>query len=302
MKLFVFCFLVVLAFFSASAQIPDYFANNPEWRIDASGDPPCIYHNEKVFFVAGDSIVDDISYKVLNHRFYKTYSLEGPGANSCPGPAYYEGFYGLYRQAGRIIYKSEWDNEEEIANYNYQVGDSIFQDGYFTGGIIDSISVEQIGGQDRLQFWYDDVLDGGYHSFIEGISSVSENSGELFSTYAGIFMSMYNPHYICFSENGETVHENPNNWEGDCYFDVSIAENESIKIGVNPNPCHSKVAFSSNESGFFKILNSAGQEVMKGEVLKGEQTLTIDGLAMGVYFIQVTSLKAEFASHRLVKM
>ncbi|MFK7755438.1 MAG: hypothetical protein AB8B53_00750 [Flavobacteriales bacterium] len=67
----------------------------------------------------------------------------------------------MYRQQERSIYKIESGIEELVANYNYQVGDSIFQYGYFTGGVIDSISVEQIGDQDRFQFWYSDVQQGG---------------------------------------------------------------------------------------------------------------------------------------------
>ncbi|MFK7755439.1 MAG: T9SS type A sorting domain-containing protein [Flavobacteriales bacterium] len=113
---------------------------------------------------------------------------------------------------------------------------------------------------------------------------------------------MYNPIYICFSENGETVHENPYNWEGACYFNVSIIENKSIEVGVFPNPFNEKFSISSSKNAVYRILNSAGQNVQEGVISIGEQSLTTQDLNKGVYFLQVSSESGGLSIHRLVKI
>lgn len=49
-----------------SAQVPDYFAENPEWRqVLSTTNPPCTQTQKFIYYVSGDSIINDTVYKKL---------------------------------------------------------------------------------------------------------------------------------------------------------------------------------------------------------------------------------------------
>ncbi|MFT7614994.1 MAG: hypothetical protein ACI9J3_003982 [Parvicellaceae bacterium] len=58
----------ILICFSANAQTPDYFGNDPEWRclnINYFLGDHCSYENNVVYYVAGDTLLDSIIYKEI---------------------------------------------------------------------------------------------------------------------------------------------------------------------------------------------------------------------------------------------
>ena len=62
--------MFLLSAINIQAQIPDYFANNPQWRVDAmcAVPAPCIENDEYVYYINGDS--------TIGNHIYKKYTVE----------------------------------------------------------------------------------------------------------------------------------------------------------------------------------------------------------------------------------
>ena len=101
--------LTILLIFTTlllSAQTPDYFSDNPKWRQRSScAIPyPCIEDQEFVYYLNGDSIVDNFTYKKVYKRGELTrYPLAEP-PSPCFGSWTFDQFHTLLRQDEKRIY------------------------------------------------------------------------------------------------------------------------------------------------------------------------------------------------------
>jgi len=112
-------------------QTPDYFANNPEWRLDVSGQPDCIFHDEIAVYVKGDTLVNDTLYKNLWVRTNTWWSYEPETWNGyttdCGSLEYSDEFYRVYRKEGKKIYGTNiiGSGLSLVVDYDKEMGDSI---------------------------------------------------------------------------------------------------------------------------------------------------------------------------------
>lgn len=279
--------LFILTFWSCASfgitQIPDYFANNPEWRINYSGQPECIEHSQIVYYLNGDSILNDTLYVKMFTRKYTTWEEFMPNPNDpnpgCGNPSFSDEYYGLFRQEGRKVFRRDVFESVELlmADYELQIGDNIDFYGQTISQVVDVDSI-LIGEEYRKRFYYGNgELSNNF--YIEGIA----NAHDMFGTAWGPTLN-YTTDYICYSQNGETLHENPNNSEGACYFDVSVNELEQPNVFVFPNPVSDVLYISTaNSLENIQIINSQGQVLYEGR----DNEIDIKNYSGGVYFISV---------------
>ena len=99
--------LITISVLVVSAQTPDYFTDNPKWRLSSQcAIPyPCIENQEYVYYVNGDSTIEGLTYK----KIYKRGTLQqtpmgevDPG--TCNLSMTFNQFHALLRQEEKKIF------------------------------------------------------------------------------------------------------------------------------------------------------------------------------------------------------
>lgn len=129
--------LICLAFilpFLGQAQIPDYFANQPTWRVYSSCAVafPCLLNEDMEYFLGPDTLIAGTLY----HKIFKRvdgsfwYQSPGPAPPGCSGSYSYvndTAAAALLRQDGRrmMIWVASLQAEELLHDFDLAVGDTI---------------------------------------------------------------------------------------------------------------------------------------------------------------------------------
>ena len=182
-----------------------------------------------------------------------------------------------------------------LYDFSANVGDTL-RIGYVAEEIIlDSISIEQIGGVDRRKYWFE--LEYGFlgepyaiETWIEGIGS---SFGLLWSGSEGIVGGYYSA--LCFHQNGELVWQNP---EYDACTVTAIKENKDSDIFIYPNPANNLVHINGVEAAEVQVYNALGQVV---KTVRGTNDIDVSGLAEGVYLLRMTDKEGNSYLEKIVK-
>jgi Secretion system C-terminal sorting domain len=98
--------------------------------------------------------------------------------------------------------------------------------------------------------------------------------------------------------NGD--YERPESNENDVLeLNTAISEKSSNKMEIYPNPTNGSITIRADFSSKFKILDGIGSLQMTGEIKSGNNSISLDNLANGVYTIEFIDLNQ---SKKIVKL
>ena len=223
-------------------------------------------YNTLVHQIAGDTLIEGVRYtKVME-------SLNDVGTPTLAAL--------LREEDGKI-----WDrylNGSEMLLYDFtaNVGDSLIC-GYGDYFVVDSISIEQIGGVDRKKFWFGleyDFIGEPYamETWIEGIGS---DLGLLFCGSYFFCGGYYRA--LCFHQNGELVWQNP---EYNACLITDVGEILDNELTAYPNPAYNLVRINGVEVAEVQVYNALGQMV---KTVKDSNEISVAGLPEGIYVMRI---------------
>jgi len=266
--------LAAMLIFSA-VQAQDYepiIQEGNEWHtldvIVNPGFPPNDYYSTLVHWLSDDTLVDGVRYtKVLETR-------NGEGTPRLAT---------LLREENGKVWKRKSATDILIYDFTAQVGDTLrfgdFQE--FDYFVVDSISIEQIGGTDRRKFWFGLEYDFmgepvAVETWTEGIGS---DMGLLFSGWYYTTGGYYKA--LCFHQNEELVWQN--DYYGTCMIDA-VEEEVAPAVSVYPNPASETVRIEGIGPAEVQLHNALGQLV---KTVENTHEINVAGLPQGVYLLRI---------------
>ncbi len=242
------------------------------------------YYNNVNWF-SGDTIINDVRYA----------KLMGTTDGDAPH------LFSLLREDNGKVWE-RLNNQREILLYDFtaNVGDTIWCGpwaGEYHYNIVDSISIEHIGGINRKKFWFG--LEYGWFGtaaaeiWIEGIGS---DLGLLYSGSASISGAYYNT--LCFHQNDELIWQNPN--YDDCTFDA-VGENIGVKMVLYPNPTKGTIKIEAENIQNVSIYNYFGEIIFETETSGNTFEYDFSDKKSGLYIIKVRMFDGSEFTGRIVK-
>ena len=221
--------------------------------------------NTLVHRIAGDTLIDGVRYtKVMQ-------TVNDVGTSTLAA---------LLREEDGKVWEKYGSTEVLLYDFTANLGDSLVC-GYGDYFVVDSISIEQIGGVDRKKFWFGleyDFIGDPYamETWIEGIGS---DLGLLFCGSYYFCGGYYRA--LCFHQNGELVWQNP---EYDACLITDVEEIHDNELTVYPNPAKNLVRINGVEAAEVQVYNALGQMV---KTVRGTNEIDIADLVDGVYLVRI---------------
>ena len=243
------------------------------------------YYNNVNWF-SGDTIIDDV-------RYAKLMGITNGGAPH---------LFSVLREDNGKVWE-RLNNQREILLYDFtaNVGDTLWcglwADEYHYN-IVDSISIEHIGGVDRKKFWFG--LEYGWFGIITAaeiwIEGIGSDLGLLYSGSAGICGAYYCT--LCFHQNDELIWQNPN--YDDCTFDA-VGENIGVKKVLYPNPTRGTIRIEADNIRHVAIYNNLGEIIFETETSDNTFEYNFGDKRTGLYIIKVRMFDGSEFTERIVK-
>ena len=238
------------------------------------------HYNTLVNWLSGDTLINEVRFtKVME-------TLNGEGSP-------YQ--VALLREEDGKVWET-YNGNSEILLYDFtaNVGDSLVC-GYGDYFVLDSISIEQIGGVDRKKFWFGleyDFIGEPYamETWIEGIGS---DYGLLYCGSYYFCGGYYRA--LCFHQDGELIWQNP---EYDACVITSVEEINDKVISVYPNPAMEKVTIDGVEAAEVQVYNAFGQLV---KTIRNSNEIPVAGLAERVYLVRIMDAEGKVYTNKITK-
>ena len=281
--------LLLLLAMEGMAKAQDYepiIQEGNEWYtldvIVNPGFPPNHHYSTLVHWLSDDTLVDGVRYtKVLETR-------NGEGTPRLAT---------LLREEDGKVWKRKSATDILIYDFTAQVGDTLrFGDFHeFDYFVVDSISIEQIGGKDRKKFWFGLEYDFtgepvAIETWTEGIGS---DMGLLFSGWYYVTGGYYRA--LCFHQNGELLWQN--DYYGTCMIDA-VEEEVAPAVTVYPNPASETVRIEGLESAEVQVYNAYGQLV---KTVHDTNEIPVADLPQGVYMLRITDAEGIVYTNKITK-
>lgn len=279
------CFAILFFALGVKSQIPDYFANDPEWRVFSSYSlgSPCIYTDNYVYYLGSDTTINGKIYKKLYKRGNgkRTWYGGSPAPSNCAGKTYFHQFLFPIIQQGRQIYRNDNGSDHLFLDYSYEVGDTIADNFNHLGATITVTGVDSvlINNEYRRKLY---LSDSTYPKFlIEGIGHA-----------AGFFEQMelgieFSSELMCYSLSGVKVWGDTSSF---CAFDVDIIENQTIsKPFIFPNPATDQLQLElpiGSTPFRYSIYDAFGKRLIDGKLDDQNGVIDIVGLKPGSYILR----------------
>ena len=246
------------------------------------GFPPNHHYSTLVHWISDDTLVDGVRYtKVLETR-------NGEGTPRLAT---------LLREEDGKVWKRKSATDILIYDFTAQVGDTLrFGDFHeFDFFVVDSISIEQIGGKDRRKFWFGLEYDitgepVAIETWTEGIGS---DMGLLFSGWYYVSGGYYRA--LCFHQNGELLWQNE--YYGTCMIDA-VEEEVAPAVSIYPNPVSETVSIEGLEPAEVQVYNTLGQMV---KTVKDGHEINMAGLPQGVYLLRIADADGNIYTNKITK-
>ena len=228
-----------------------------------------------VDWCSGDTIIEDVRYT----KIMGTANGDDPRLFSL-----------LREEEGKVWYR-DLNHQTDILLYDFtaNVGDTLFES-YL---VVDSISIEHIGGVDRKKYWFglEYEFTGEPYALETWIEGIGSDLG-LLSSGSYYYCGSYS-RALCFHQNGELVWYNPE------YGSCTVTGVEEIKepIFIYPNPAKEIATIGCSEVAEVQVYNAFGQLV---NTIHGTNEISVTGLAEGVYLLRVTATDGKTYRTRLI--
>ena len=266
--------LLLLLAVAGTAKAQDYeplIQEGNEWHtldvIVNPGFPPNHHYTTLVHWISDDTLVEGVRYtKVLETR-------NGEGTPRLAA---------LLREENGKVWKRESSTDLLLYDFTAQVGDTVRFGDFAESFVVDSISIEQIGGVDRKKIWFGleyDITGEPYaiETWTEGIGS---DMGLLFSGWFYATGGYYQA--LCFHQNGELLWQNE--YYGTCMVDA-VDEMDISPISLYPNPASGVTHIEGVEAAEVQAYNALGQLV---KTVRGSNEVDVSGLPEGLYLLRIT--------------
>lgn len=237
------------------------------------------HYNTLVNWLSGDTLINEVRFtKVME-------TLNGEGSP-------YQ--VALLREEDGKVWKT-YNGISEILLYDFtaNVGDSLVC-GYGDYFVLDSISIEQIGGVDRKKFWFGLEYDftGEPYAMETWIKGIGSDLGLLYCGSYYFCGGYYRA--LCFHQDGELIWQNP---EYDACVITSVEEINDKVISVYPNPAMEKVTIDGVEAAEVKVYNAIGQRV---KMVRGTNEINVSGLPEGVYLLRIADIEGRIFMEKVM--
>lgn len=266
-------FLAVL--FSLSLFSQNFLSEGKQWNVKLEGWPGSVI--TEIFFIDGDSIVNNINYK----QFW----LSTDSLNSTT-------FQGLLREdAEKVYYLPLYGEEGLLYDFGLNVGDtasiiSSYSEGEFEIFVaaIDTVEYE---GVERKRMLISREISASTEYWIEGIG---DNWGPL---YTMIYDFIVCPYWelVCVHEYEELIYMLP--YTENCYeMNVGIDELlQNSKVSLSPNPVKQGQSIeikTINKIGIIQVYNVSGNliKTIPSSFTKKQSIETRD-LEKGFYLLRI---------------
>jgi len=301
---------ILLLFISIqlSAQNTDYFANDPQWRINYTfgGSGYCLSTYNYVYYVGGYDTINEHVYANLFQSGNEEYWWFGPPpVYNCSGTYEFNNPAGLFRQENKKIYRWNGNADEMLYDFDLDVGDTLpdspllYEDDIYVTAI-DSIL---IGEDYRKVFSLSTSMYNQAFDMIEGVGFIHG----FLSGYPDYF---YPETLVCYALQSVVYYENPNSYGGECDMFVGIPDNDTqtpqTKIFPNPSDGNITVRIQLDEATevLIKVFDITGSVLYKDSwrFYPGinEKNLNISDLPAGMYFITVIGENGKILSKKKV--
>ena len=268
----------------AQDYVPMIQEGNEWYTLDAQvcSPQPLKGYNTLVHRIADDTLIDGVRYtKVMQ-------TVNDVGTPTLAA---------LLREEDGKVWERYLYGSTDVLLYDFtaNLGDSLVC-GYGDYFVLDSISIEQIGGVDRKKFWFGleyDFIGDPYamETWIEGIGS---DLGLLFCGSYYFCGGYYRA--LCFHQDGELIWQNP---EYDACVITSVEEIKDKVISVYPNPAMETVTIDGVEASEVQVYNALGQLV---KTVQGSNEINVSGLPAGIYSIRVTMNDGNLFLNKIIKL
>ncbi len=274
-----------------SAQVPDYFSNDPHWRVNCeSFDGTSVHQSNSEYYIHGDTLMPDgLEYKKLYIKRVQAAHYSGE-----PYPStFYESYALPIRQSGKQIFK--YGEALPLHDFDYELGDTLRplsnyypdEDTYLTVSSVDSILTAS--GWFKRYDLLPEVVGETY--LIEGI-------GHHFGLLSPpIFQVNGRCDLVCYKQDEEIIfdsgHEN-------CDVVSSLHETPKQRLQVYPNPSRGLVkislpeAYRNRDSFLFRIISVDGR-LIKEVRANNDLEVDITDLPSGIYILNLDEEPASFA-------
>ena len=274
---------------SISLNAQNYFANNPQWRQSSScrwyGE--CIEEQEFVYYINGDSVVDNITYKKLLKHGRLDQSWMGPEPHEgCDDHYTFDTFHTLVRQEGKKIYiKETGDVDTLLYDFNLNIGDTIPVTWNQPSNNLVVVGIDSllVGNSFRTVFHLDATTN---NSLIEGIG----NDNGFLEPIVTVLECGYNLN--CYALNDTTYYPEQG---AQCDLAVSVPQNpEDEMVNIYPNPaCEfiyiKPVNFTLKEKAQIEIFNINGKMVYSGVFNSDKRRINVNQWPNGMFIFKIVA-------------
>ncbi|MBK9356257.1 MAG: T9SS type A sorting domain-containing protein [Bacteroidales bacterium] len=304
-NLIMFSFLLISL--SGMAQVPDYFSNNPEWRVSlwVGAFGSCKQVDEYVEYINGDTLIDGKVYDKMYQRGYRYEVWIGPPPiHDCDFNRYYYNSLAAYvRQEGRKVYCLDtWFNEELLLyDFDLNVGDTLpLTDYCFTWGdmpVVVAVDSMLVAGE------YRKVFETDYESFVGKYFYEGIGYGGGFLGNCSIF-SEYPSYLHCYAVGGVTYLPE---LYAECELNVGVPEIETESAAyAYPNPVHDFMVLDTEfplKNMFLNVYSATGRktEVRYTRIDQQKYLVDFSGMRSGVYLLRITSDGRNQGQYKIVK-
>ena len=265
----------------AQDYVPMIQEGNEWYTLDAQvcSPQPLKGYNTLVHRIADDTLIDGVRYtKVIQ-------TVNDVGTPTLAA---------LLREEDGKVWERYLYGSTDVLLYDFtaNLGDSLVC-GYGDYFVLDSISIEQIGGVDRKKFWFGleyDFIGDPYamETWIEGIGS---DLGLLFCGSYFFCGGYYRA--LCFHQNGELVWQNP---EYNACLITDVEEIHDNELTVYPNPANNLVCINGVEAAEVQVYNAIGQMV---KTVRGTNEIDVVDLAEGVYLVRIMDAEGNIYTNKI---
>lgn len=126
----------------------------------------------------------------------------------------------------------------------------------------------------REQYDYYDLASGNLPIFSHSKLTAKDITGTIVDITQNLVLSAFDPIYY-----------------------LGVDKNKMTNINVYPNPATDVLNISGDyNNGTYVVMNVAGQTILSGELINGNQQINVSDLNAGVYFVKINSDKGESIS------
>jgi hypothetical protein len=274
--------LLVTAAIQSSFSQNQYFTNAPVWQFTSACQAgfPCIENRNYIYYVNGDTLINNLTYIKLFTRGSGFYSWSGPPPTNCSGYFSFNDTINpaaLLRDSLQKIFIYTQNGEELLYDFSLNPGDSIPGTSVTYEAVVTSVDSILVASSYRKRIHFNDQS-GVSHFLIEGIG---HPNGFLEPVYPILECGR---DLVCFGYSDSSYYPFTGS---DCNYIAATTENVKSTFELFPNPATEKLYIKNTGTlQDFRIMDLAGKEQnLNAKMTDGLIQLETGSLKPGTYFV-----------------